>query len=428
MKVMRRDCQRLRNTGRVGLGLIIALGLAACGGGSSQSGSKISNPVNFAVLAGYTSANAAAAAGLLNGAKVAQYLINNNGGISGSKVQLIPEDDGFDPIDAVTVVRKVIALDHASVILGITGLDYQNALPIIEQNKVVDFNTIGDPSVDRTVRKYTYSVGVSDALGGAAMAVQASKMGYKKIALVFDSTLGSQGFVPAIKFAATKLGLSIVAVPTVPQTAPSYQAEVQQVLQSSPDAVLMQLQPPQVGGFFKDWTAAGGTQIPIIVSNEALSDPEWAPAAGADEAKNHITAVASISNVATPGGQLFVNTWKQLFNSPYAFFGAYAYDGETLGALAIEAAGSSDPTVFQPFVDDVTSSATGHTPCDTYQACSALLKAGKKIKFSGVATALEFNQYHRVAADFGVYQPPLTATEAGTLLSTIPAAEVSAVS
>ena len=190
----------------------------------------------------------------------------------------------------------------------------------------------------------------------------------------------------------------------------------------------MQLQPPQVGGFFKDWRAAGGTPIPIIVSNLALSDPEWAQAAGADEATNHIVTVASISNVATPGGQLFVNTWQQMFNTPYAFFGAYAYDGETLGALAIEAAGSSDPKVFQPFVDDVTSSASGHTPCDTFQSCSALLKSGKKIKFSGVATALAFNQYHRVAADFGVYLPPLTATQAGTLLSTIPAAEVSAVS
>ncbi len=410
------------------LGASAVMVICACGGSSSPATGKVSDPVNIAILSGFTGTHASVATGLLNGAKVAQSLIQSNGGVLGSKVQLIPEDDGFDPIDAVTVTRKAIAVDKASAIVGLTGLDYQNALPIIERSKVVDFNTIGDPSVDQNKQQYIYSVGVSDALSGAAMTVAASKKGYKRIALVFDANLGSQGLVPAIKVAAAKLGMTIVANPSVPEVSPSYQAVVQQVVQSNPDAVLMQIQPAQVGGFFKDWKNGGGTPFPIIASNLALASPEWGASAGVDESNQHITAVASISNVDGPGGKLFVSTWTAMFNTPYAFFGAYGYDAVTTTALAIEAAHSSDPSVFQPYVDQVTSSASGHTSCVSYADCSKLLLAGQKIKFIGVATPLEFNQYHRVSADNGVYKLPTSASEQSTLLVTIPAAEISAVS
>ena len=409
------------------MSMAAAVFLSACGSSSAAQG-KVSNPVNIAVLSGFTGSHASVATSLLNGTKVAQYLIENNGGIAGSKIQLIPEDDGFDPIDAVTVTRKVIGVDNASAIVGLTGLDYQNALPIIERSKVIDFNTIGDPSVDHTTNQYIYSVGVSDALSGAAMTVAANLKGYKRIALVFDATLGSQGLVPAIKTAAAKLGMTIVADPSVPETSPSYQDVVQQVVQSHPDAVLMQVQPAQVGGFFRDWKNGGGTPLPIIASNLALASPEWGASAGADESQQHITAVASISNVDGPGGKLFASTWQQLFNGPYGFFGAYGYDAVTTAALAMEAAHSSDASVYQPFVDQVTDPSSGHTSCTSYSECVQLLRAGHKIKFIGVATPLVFNKYHRVSADNGVYTLPLTASQTPTLLTTIPATQISAVS
>ena len=91
----------------------------------------------------------------------------------------------------------------------------------------------------------------------------------------------------------------------------------------------------------------------------------------------------------------------------------------TLAALAMEAAHSSDPTVYVNYVTQVTDLGSGKTTCYTYADCSKLLKAGTKIKYEGLASALVFNKYHRVTADFGVYIPPTTNSGQPTYVATI---------
>jgi hypothetical protein len=52
------------------------------------------------------------------------------------------------------------------------------------------------------------------------------------------------------------------------------------------------------------------------------------------------------------------------------------------------------------------------------------VKAGDQVKFIGVNTPFNFNQYHRVSADFGAFVPPLSASSLPALVTTIPALDL----
>ena len=403
------------------LGLLVApiLVLSACSNGTQTA----SGPVNIGVATALSAKYASTGSQLFYGAEAGAYVVNHNGGILGREVKAIGVDTAWDTIDAVPAIRKMLAVDNVSAEVGMGALDYTDSLPILNQAKMVSFNILGTPAVDKAVMPYSYSVKISDALEGAAMVTLAHSRGYHSLALVFDAAAGAQTFLGPIQFAAGKLGITIVATPTVPESAPSYQAEIQQVIQAKPDAVLMQLEPAQVGAFFNEWKTLGATNIPIIVTDFAV-DSNWSNAAGADEVNNHMVGIQYLASISGPGGQDFRDAYQAVMNKSAAYFAVFGYDAVTLAALAMNAANSTDPTTYRPFIDDVTKVAPDHVNCDTYAACARLLKAGNKIKFIGVGNAFIFNQYHRVSGDFGEYKLPLGSNNIPILLSTIHAIDL----
>lgn len=393
--------------------------LAGCGGASTSSNGKVSGTVNFGLPFGYTGNLSILGDSWLKGGRAAADIINKNGGVYGQSVNIIPVDTALDTIDAVPAIRKMLAVDDVKVSIGLAALDYTDALPIENQAKMVSFTIIGSPAMDHVSMPYSFSLRASDALEGAAMVVLAKEKGYHNIAVVFDGSATAQTFPPVIKFAADKLGLSIVAQPSVPESAPSYQAEISQVLQAHPDAVLMQIEPNQAGAFFDEWKTLGGTPIPII-STDLTAATTWTQAVGADEVTNHIIGVQALTDISGEAGTQFTSTFTSLYGQPPGYLAQYAYDGVTLAALAMIAAHSTDPSTYRQSVLDVTQSSSDHQVCYTFQTCVQLLNSGKKIKFWGVGSPFIYNQYHRTSGDFGAYLLPLGTTPI-KLLEKIPA-------
>lgn len=403
------------------LTVLTLLILSACGGPQS-SANTISGPVKIGLPSGYTGNFPAYGTYWLNGANVAAKLINDNGGVLGAQVQLFPVDTGGDTVDGVTAVRQELAKGvNASV--GLAALDYADALPILNKAHMVSFTHIGSPAIDNLEQPYSFSLGPSDGVEGAAFAFYAKKKGFQKVALLFDASVGAQTFPPATHKAAGILGLQIVAEPAMPAVAPSYTSEIQQILAAKPDVVISQTEPVQAGLFFSEWAKLGGTPIPMIVSDEDISTT-WGVAAGAAEIDDRVWGIESLATISGPGGAVFTDTYKQLYAAGYGYAAVYSYDGVTLAALAMEAAHSSNPEVYVKYVTQVTDPGNDKTTCYTYADCSKALKSGKKIKYEGLASPLIFNKYHRVTSDFGVYKPPTTNSGQPTLLDTIKAADL----
>ena len=387
---------RMRGT----IALLVTMGLAivsACGGSST---STKNSPVNIGVIAGFTGSYVSFSDELLNGVQVAAYLINQSGGINGGKVNVIPVNDGLDPVDAVPAVQKMLATDNVQLEAGLAALDYTAGLPILNKAKMVSVSYIG-PDYGPQVMPYHWNMNPSDSQLGLAMADYANIKGYKRIAVVFDTSLGAQSIVPSVKEAAQKLGLQIVASPVIPENVTSYQTAISQVVSSNPDAVLLQVEPAQAGAFFQQWQSQGAGQLPVIGTDVTL-DQSWLKAIGPQEA-SHVTSIEGVQRTSSPFYTSFVNTWATVVQHPFSYVGSFLYDGTIMAALAMVDAKSTDPTVYYKYIDDVTLPGTDKTTIYSYADGVRLLKAGVKIKYSGITGPLVFNQYHRPTGDYGAY-------------------------
>ncbi|TQN43346.1 substrate-binding family protein [Blastococcus colisei] len=78
------------------------------------------------------------------------------------------------------------------------------------------------------------------------------------------------------------------------------------------------------------------------------------------------------------------------------------YDAAIITALAAELAGSTEATVFAPYVNGVTS---GGTECDSYSSCLELVNNGENPDYNGVSGPLSFTDPGEPAeASFGILQ------------------------
>src|ERR1700676_5220890 len=164
---MGKDGTRL-GVARAAILVLAATLIAACGGGGGTASTTPTptGPVNIGILAAFSGTNTYGTA-LLKGAQVAQLYIEQNGGIMGRTLKFIPEDDALDPIDAVTVGRKMLATDNVSLCIGLAVLDWRTVLPILNQAKMVSFTHVTDPALDTKVFPYSFADAPSDALDGS---------------------------------------------------------------------------------------------------------------------------------------------------------------------------------------------------------------------------------------------------------------------
>jgi len=391
---------------RSSLGLLatlatMTLAVGACGNGSSGGTSTSTAPVNVGFLAAF-SGTITYGVPLLEGAKVAALNIEKGGGIMGRTVNFIPEDDSFDPIDAVTVARKMLAVDNVDLVLGLAAADWRDALPVLEAAKMVSFTHITDPALDDQLYPYSYATTPSDGLEGVAMTAYAASKHYQRIAVVFDEASNAQTLVPGILAAANALNISVVSRPTLPVGVPSYVAAVQSIAASHPDAILTQVDPTTASVLFPELNAAGLASVPVIGSDSTLQ-AAWVKAVGAaNMASGSIVSVQSIASAAGPGGQQFINGYQSLFHKPYDVRSISSYDGLNVAALAMVDAKSTNPTVYVKYIADVTDPGPGKTVVYDFATGSKLLSEGKKIKYSGVGSPMTYNQFHRVVGDFEV--------------------------
>jgi branched-chain amino acid transport system substrate-binding protein len=110
--------------------LLAALALSACGGGGSSSGSSSGGGESSSGGTITVGADVPLTGPLAeNGQRLKKAYefevdkVNAAGGINGSQVKLVAEDDQGDPATATTVVKKLIATEGAEAILGTYGSD-----------------------------------------------------------------------------------------------------------------------------------------------------------------------------------------------------------------------------------------------------------------------------------------------------------------
>ena len=182
------------------------------------------------------------------GMQIAAEEINQRGGILGTKIRLIIEDNEGNPAKAVTVATKLIQKDNVSTIIGSeVSFTTLAAMQTTTQAKIVQFSQGATADVmtsSQGVEKYPYffRMGLGDKYTSKRLFDYGRKH-YSKIAVLSDSGPAGQSFKAALEshFAAAKI------VPVIQETHTLGSAdktpELLKIRATGADAIIIQAMP-----------------------------------------------------------------------------------------------------------------------------------------------------------------------------------------
>jgi len=331
--------------------------------------------------------------------------INKAGGVLGHQMGVVTVDTRGDPADALPLVERFLGSQQN--LVGITGSDSATMVqlaPLFNSAKLPMNSQAGSSVFDINHYKYFWRDVPPDATNGIAMALWAKKQGYTKIALVFGTDATAQGDLPGILAAAKLLNLTIVDNVGLTPDQPSYQSQAAQLLADSPQVIMTEEDATTAGTFFGDVAQLG--TVPPIMGDSGTVLSTWMSAVSSGigistfESKvTSVTAQAASLNQADGAYRAAIKAVASKLVAPASQWDndAYSeacYDGVIIQALAMVAAKSVQPSVYNSFIPKVSTPGAGVTTVYTYAQGKAALAKGKRIDYVGTVGAIVYNKYH----------------------------------
>jgi branched-chain amino acid transport system substrate-binding protein len=325
----------------------------------------------------------------IQAARYAVAQINEAGGVLG---QPVPSVVGGDESDQAAVAQQSADRVLAAGVDALVGAAASGqSLAIIDRvtgaevvqcsgsNTAPTFTDYGDGG-------YYFRTAPSDALQGPVLAETIIADGHSQIAIVARADDYGVGLAGATARSLQEAGATVALNETYDPNAQNFDALVQQVRSAQPDAVVViafeegtrvlqglieaGLGPDSVGVYGADGLRS--ENLPELV----------APANPAVLAGMKGTAPASATNE-----QFLTNLRQFAPDLTEVQFAPQVFDCVNIIALAAEAAGTDDPTVFK---DEIVGVTKDGTKCTSFAECRRLVTEGQDIDYDGVSGPLEF--------------------------------------
>ncbi|MGE5334046.1 MAG: ABC transporter substrate-binding protein [Nitrososphaerota archaeon] len=399
---------------------ILTLGsmlLAACG--TSSTGAN--GPITVGELFPMTGREPFVGQWFLHGAKVGIADVNANGGCGGHQINASLSDTGGDAVDAVTALKK-LQVSSPTFILGPSSLEIEGVINQFDPAHLPDFVEGGTTQLDHMTNKYVYRTTPSDSTLATGMAYYAIQKGYTHAALFFESTSNAAGVVTPLVSAYTNHGGTVTDQELVTPHQSSYRSEIEKLFAGNPQAVFIQTDPQTASTFFQDVIQLGHMNIPFIAT-DAGADVNFAKAMGLQYSTKYLTGMNG-SPPAGPAWQYYVQQYQKVWGtSQPVTLSQNTYDSVIIACLAIQKAGTTDPTVW---INDVSKVADGPGDVVTNYADGVkALKAGKNINYEGASGNDNYNNYHNVAGGWDIVQWDAQGQSLHTVYS-VPEAQIAA--
>ncbi|MCP1634664.1 ABC transporter substrate-binding protein [Kerstersia gyiorum] len=387
----RRDM--IKATGALAVALALSAGVQAQSGGELLIGGLV--PV--------TGAGAPYGGNMLKAMEIGVKEVNDAGGMAGRSLRLIAEDSQTQPQAAVLAAKKLIEINKVQAILGTWASGVTLAvLPLTDAANIIQMNVSGAPAISEIDKKdLVWRFQATNDRFGRAFAEIAAKNGYKKPAtMAFNNASGrgnTDGFIKAWEAKGGKVLANVVYEPN----RSSYRSELQKVLATDPDVIVMGSYLPDTTIILREWFQSGAENAWIIPGWAA--NPELVQALG-QEVTDGIISVDTVSNSDADSYTDLNQRYRQATGADLAdnVYAAMTYDMVISLALAAHKAGA-DATP-QQISDQIRAvSNPDGEKVYSYAQGKALLDAGKDIDYEGASSRLNFDEYGDSNPDFGVY-------------------------
>jgi branched-chain amino acid transport system substrate-binding protein len=272
--------------------------------------------------------------------------------------------------------------------------------PILDRSNIAVMLQAGNTAFDQVSDPLLWRANPSDSQLGVAMALYASKKGYKKGALVFSTIESAQTLKEPISKTFIAQGGSIVTDVNLSPGQSSYRSEALNIKNAAPDVIFTQMEPSTAAPFFQNLQELGALNIPMVGS-DITAGSDFIDAV-TPEAAHQVLVSATGADVTGAAADAFKKYYGQLYTHQPLSDANYAYDATIVLALAIVKAGTTDGGQVAAAIPQV-SSPPGTTVA-TFADGIAALKAGTKINYDGASGPMDYNDQHNVFGPFDIVQ------------------------
>lgn len=325
--------------------LLAALAAPGCASDNepadTTSGESEVSQVKIGFAAPLTGDNAVYGQGMQRAVELAFKEANADQDVKAAGYEFIlrAEDDQGDPKQAVNVAN---ALAGDADVVGVVGhfnsgcsipasTVYDKAgLAMISVSSNPELTAKGYKIVNRIVAK-------DDAQGAYAAELLFDKKGFKKVAVIDDSTQYGQGLAQEFVKAFTAKGGTILANEQVQSKQVDFSATVTKLKALAPDAVYYAGAHTE-GALISKQMKEGGLNVPLVGGDIIFSD-DYIAIAGAANAEGDIATILGLPLEQQPRGEDFKAAYEAEYGEAPQAYDSYAYDSAWIFVRAVMDAG-----------------------------------------------------------------------------------------
>ena len=318
--------------------------------------------------------------------------VNEAGGAAGRLFKVFAEDDETNADAGVRAAKKLIGVNNVDAVIGLWSSPVGLAIMpfLMDENKIF-MNTSGATAFTRERKKDLEWRFQPDSFHwGYAYANTAKAVGAKRAATMAlnnpSAVDGIDGFTKRWK----EWGQEVVARVVYEPNRVSYRSELQAVLASKPDIIVLHSFLPDTTILLREWFEMGGTNRWVISGFGA--NPQLVSALGADVTQG-ILSIAPTPDESSPAFKRFAQKYKAVVGKDVGDnnYAAGCYDMVIVLALAIELSGASADNL--KIVSNIRKVANEPgTKVSSFAEGKKLIQAGQKIVYQGAFGILNFDE------------------------------------
>jgi branched-chain amino acid transport system substrate-binding protein len=312
----------------------LALGIAACGDDDDSSGDD-SEKVRIGLEAPLSGDLEILGEGMLNGAELAANQLNEDGGLLGKEVEIVPIDDASDAEIGVPAAQGAIEEGLDGVIGPYNSGVGIETLPLYEEAGLVPIRLTSDKDTQGfgfTLQPMTPQI--------APVTAQALTdfIGASRVGIAYDETEEyNSGIAREVRTELENRGVQVTAFAPLQPGQGDYSGIVNKLAAGKPDAIYVAVYYPEGAGIAKAITPGSS---PTCLLDYGAYDAGYLEEAGEAATNCDVVGVPAPGDFA--GSEAFVSEYEDEFGEAPNTWSPYTYDSLNVLAQAVEEAGGFD--------------------------------------------------------------------------------------
>ena len=319
------------------LALAAAVGLAL-GGGMAQA----ADTVKIGLMAPLTGSWASEGQGMKKIVELLAEQQNAKGGALGKQIEVVTEDDGGDPRTASLAAQRLTTKGVAAVV-GTYGSAVTEASQTIYDEAKIPQIANGSTAIRLTEKgfKHFFRTAPRDDEQGRMAAQTIGKLGFKKVAILHDSTSYAKGLADEANALLKKKGTDVVFFDALTPKENDYTAILTKLKGANPDVVLFTGYYPEAGLLLKQKKGMNWN-VPFI-GGDATNNVDLVKIAGKAAEGFYFLSPPQPQDLDTADAKAFLADYQKKYNElPPSIWAVLAGDGFRVAVAGIAGAKSTD--------------------------------------------------------------------------------------